>query len=56
MTTPDACLACTDPSPLVRPDDTIPLCNQHWNWWLTRYLMSADNPPCNARLIEEAKP
>lgn len=43
----------------VTPDDSIPLCARHWNWWLEQYtwLHPMDEkpvPPCAAHLIPTA--
>jgi hypothetical protein len=33
----------------------LALCTLHWNWWVIRYLGSADEPPCAAHLIAEQR-
>jgi len=35
----------------IRVDDSIPLCNRHWNTWLIRVFNSDENPPSGAHLI-----
>lgn len=54
------CFACDQPvlpmsSLGVSKTDNIALCNQHWNWWLIRWLNADDEPPCGARLITDTK-
>jgi len=39
----------------VRNDDSAPLCDRHWNWWVAKYLHPSEaEPPCGAHLISES--
>lgn len=50
--TNDRCRACIDDSPaVVNRDETVLLCQRHFNLFLNRYFLSDNEPPCNARLI-----
>lgn len=42
---------------VVNSDDSAPLCDRHWNWWLARYLYPSELvPPCGAHVIVEESP
>jgi len=50
------CAACEHPTmtaSVVAKTDDLPLCTQHWNWWLMRWLNADNEPPCGAHLMNE---
>ncbi|MEC5149177.1 hypothetical protein [Cryobacterium sp. GrIS_2_6] len=54
------CFACGQPvlpmsSLGVSKTENIALCNQHWNWWIARWLNAEDEPPCGAHLITDTE-
>lgn len=48
------CFACehAGESLTITRSSDLPLCTVHWNWWLTRWLMSDDAAPCSAHLLD----
>jgi len=49
----EVCRACSGPQ-TVQSDEDIPLCNAHWNAFVSRYFgYDSDYPPCAAHLIEK---
>lgn len=41
------------PATEVSKDDNIALCQQHWSWWVARFLGDPETP-CSAHLAEGA--
>lgn len=56
----EECRACAADGPFnVDPDESLPLCNGHWNAWLARFLClypghEPEPAPCGAHLIQDA--
>lgn len=52
MTNIEERLACTAPEARIERADNIPLCQSHWNAWLSRYdPLFGDPAPCGAHLV-----
>lgn len=46
----EVCRLCTEPE-LLLPGESIPLCDDHWSGWVTRFVATGEEPPCAAHLI-----
>jgi hypothetical protein len=50
------CWACERELPTTDvPTGDIGLCSTHWNWWVIRWLATADDPPCAAHLLSDGR-